>query len=109
MPSAAEPLLIQDFRRFLLALASFTGAMQMQGAAQGWLVYDITGSNLALGVVQSLCGGACVSGHAASHGAGRGSPGRASRIGDFYHCVVASPWSRLPGTQGLAHPRKVCL
>ncbi len=49
-----EALQITDFRRFVLAIACFTGAIQIQGTAQGWLVYHLTGSSLAIGVVQSL-------------------------------------------------------
>lgn len=49
-----ESLRIRDFRRFLLAIFFFTAAMQIQVVAQGWLVFHITGANLALGIVTSL-------------------------------------------------------
>jgi len=39
---------------FMLAMLFFTGGMQMQIVAQGWLVYHISGSGLALGIVTSM-------------------------------------------------------
>ncbi|MBI2172461.1 MAG: MFS transporter [Chloroflexi bacterium] len=53
-PRFAEALFVKDFRRFMLAMFFFTGALHIGGTAQGWLVFDLTGSSFALGVIQSL-------------------------------------------------------
>ncbi|MBI2873021.1 MAG: MFS transporter [Chloroflexi bacterium] len=49
-----EPLGQPAFRRLMLAIFCFTAAVQMQTMGQGWLVFHITGSNVALGVVTSM-------------------------------------------------------
>ncbi len=49
-----EALLVSDFRRLMLAMVFFTAALHIGGTAQGWLVFDLTGSSLALGIAQSL-------------------------------------------------------
>ncbi len=51
---APGPLSLPGFRRFLWAMFCFTAAMQIANVAQGWLVFKITGSSVALGVVTSL-------------------------------------------------------
>lgn len=43
----------RDFRWFWLARLSASASMEMGGVAQGWLVYQLTGSALALGWVSS--------------------------------------------------------
>ncbi len=60
-PSTVAPLSqapgllsLPGFRRFLWAMFCFTAAMQIANVAQGWLVFEITGSSVALGVVTSL-------------------------------------------------------
>ncbi len=51
---ALDSLRVPGFRRFMLSMAFFTAAMQIQVVAQGWLIFDITGSSLALGIVISM-------------------------------------------------------
>lgn len=53
-PQALEPLRLPGFRRFMVMTLVFTAAVQMEVVALGWLVYDITRSNLALGVVSAM-------------------------------------------------------
>lgn len=51
---ATQPLRVPHFRLFIGANLFFTAAVQTQLVAQGWLVFHLTGSSLALGVVTSL-------------------------------------------------------
>ncbi|MBI2855631.1 MAG: MFS transporter [Chloroflexi bacterium] len=50
----ARPLRLPAFRYFMLAMTFFTAAMQIQTIGQGWLVFHLTGSSLALGFVTSM-------------------------------------------------------
>jgi len=51
---ATQPLRVPHFRLFIGANLFFTAAVQTQVVAQGWLVFHLTGSSLALGVVTSM-------------------------------------------------------
>ncbi len=54
-PAALRALRHQDFRRFWLGLLISTTGTWMQRAAQGWLIYELTGRALYLGLV-AACG-----------------------------------------------------
>lgn len=54
VPRPLESLRLPPFRRFMTAMVAFTAAMQLQTVAQGWLVFHITSSSLALGIVTSM-------------------------------------------------------
>jgi MFS family permease len=45
-----------DFRWFLIAISGFFNGMQMGVVAQGWLVYTLTDSALALGLITAAWG-----------------------------------------------------
>ncbi|MCJ7551392.1 MAG: MFS transporter, partial [Anaerolineae bacterium] len=53
---AFEALHSRDFRWFWLARLAASASMEMGGVVQGWLVYQLTGSALALGWVSSARG-----------------------------------------------------
>jgi MFS family permease len=51
--AAFDSLHLRDFRWFWLARLAASASMEMGSVAQGWLVYELTGSALALGWVSS--------------------------------------------------------
>jgi MFS family permease len=54
-PTGLRSLRHRDFRRFWIGLVISVTGTWMQATAQGWLVYDLTGSALYLGIV-GACG-----------------------------------------------------